>query len=141
MDTEDSLADGQPKSRKVWFVAGGIVLACFCLAALTAMVAGPAILSIFSSVSSGGGMYSGIASEQLKADVLNAIIQYESSANGCADVSLFLGQMIGSPDQTADGSWTEMWQVSACGASHLYSISFTPAAGGGTDFSVLPADQ
>lgn len=141
MDIQSSTANDRPKSKKVWLILGGIVLVCSCVTILAAVLAGPAILTAINSVSKGGGLYSGNADEQLKTDALRAIADYESSANGCADVSLFLGQIVTSSAQTGDGSWTEMWQVSACGASHLYSISFVPAAGGGTDFRIVPADQ
>ncbi len=140
MQDQNVPAKSGPASNKLWWIIGGMIGVCCCLSILALVFAGPAIMGIFSSVSQEGGLYSGIADEQLKSDVLNTITQYEGSTSGCSDVSLFLGQMLVSPEQTGDGSWSELWQVMACGESHLYSVSFAPSPGGGTDFSITRAD-
>jgi hypothetical protein len=137
MNSEVSISE-KPKSNRKWFLVGGIALVCLCLVA-TAIVVVPPIMETLNIVNS-GTIYSGIAEEQLKADVLNAIAGYESSQNGCEHVTLFTGKILVSPDQTGEGAWSEIWQVTACNASHLYSVSFTPAAGGGTDFFISRAD-
>jgi hypothetical protein len=140
MENQNTSASSGAGSSKLWWIIGGVVLVCCCLSIIALVVAGPAVMGVFNSISQSGGLYSGIADEQLKSDVLNAIAGYESETGGCSDVKLFNGQLIASPDQSSDGSWVEMWQVSSCGESHLYSIVFTPSPGGGTDFSVTRAD-
>ena len=89
----------------------------------------------------GGGLYSGRADDVLKQDVLQVIANYELAQYDCSEVSLLLGSTTVSPEQSGDGSWTEMWQGMACNTSHLYSISFVPSPQGGTDFSVTPLEQ
>jgi hypothetical protein len=137
MNSEVSISE-KPKSNRKWFLVGGFALVCLCLVA-TAIVLVPPIMATLNLVNRGTN-YSGVAEEQLKADVLNAIANYESSQNGCRDVTLFTGKILVSPDHTGKGAWSEIWQVNACNASHLYSVSFTPAAGGGTDFFISRAD-
>jgi hypothetical protein len=127
--------------NRLWLILGGVLLACCCVAAIGAVLAGPAIMKIINSAAEGGSLYSGRADALLKQDTLNLIGTYESAQYDCTDVSLFIGQVLLAPEQTGDGSWSEMWQVNACGASHLYSVTFTPSADGGTDISVSPAEQ
>ena len=135
MESKD-LTSVKPKSNKKWFILGGVVALVVCLCLVAAIVIAPPLLRTFNAFNGG---YSGIASEGLLADTMQAIADYELSQNGCADVSLFSGTML--VNKTDDGSWQELWQVNACGASHLYSVSFTPSASGGTDFSITPTDQ
>ena len=137
-DAHTSPPAAQPKSNRSWLIVGGVVLVCCCLAALAAIVLGPTISGLFGS---GGGLYSGRADDVLKHDVLQVIANYELAQHDCSEVSLLLGSTTVSPEQSGDGSWTEMWQVMACNASHLYSISFVPSPQGGTDFSVTPLEQ
>jgi hypothetical protein len=128
--------------NKVLIVVGVIALVCICVTVIVVaalVIVGPAIQSVNEQVQQGLG-YSGRADEVLRKDVMDAIANYESAA-GCSEVSLSGGQIILSPDQTGDGSWKETWQVSACGASHLYAVTFTPSPQGGTDFAVTQLDQ
>ncbi len=132
-------APRQPAKTKTWIVlaaGGALVLLCLCLAA-AAFIVLPAVANIGQSTVS----YNGIADEQLKSDTLNLIAQYEQAQNGCKDVTLFAGNLMLRPEITNDGTWSEMWQVNACGASHLYNITFTPDGAGGTYISVSPIDQ
>ena len=137
-NAENSPLPAKPKSNRTWLIVGGIVLICCCLAVLAVIVLGPTITSLLGS---GAGFYSGRADEVLKQDVLTAIANYELAQYGCSDVSLLLGSTTTTPEQSGDGSWTEVWQVRACDASHLYSVSFVPSPQGGTDFSATPLDQ
>src|SRR5258706_5172439 len=113
-------------NNKIIIIVGVVLLVCVCaVVILVAALAilGPAIQKTSQKMVEGVG-YSGIADEQLKTDVLNALTDFETKQNNCSDVSLLGGQLILSPDQTSDHSWTATWQLNACGASHLYSITF-----------------
>lgn len=131
-------------NNKVLIIVGVIMLLCCC-----AVVVGAGVYIFLTDPAAqfGNGpilegiAYSGIADAELKADVITAIADYEASQSGCADVSLLGGQILLSPDQTGDGSWTETWQLAVCQESHLYSVAFTPSPAGGTDFSVTRLDQ
>ena len=134
-DSQNATPVTKPRSKALWFIIGGVVLLCCCLV-IAAMIAWPTISGMV-----GSGLYSGLADDVLKQDVLNAIAKFESSQNGCADVSLITGTTTVRPEDTPDGSWTELWQVRACDASHLYSIEMVPSPQGGTDYTVTPLDQ
>lgn len=138
MDLELPAPQQTTKSKTWIFFAAGcaIALLCICLAAGAFLVL-PAIANIGQSTVS----YEGIADEQLKADTLQLITQYEQAQSGCNDVTLFIGNTMTRPEQSEDGSWIETWQVNACGESHLYSITFTPDGVGGTYISISPIDQ
>ena len=138
MDLELPAPQQTTKSKTWIFFAAGcaIALLCICLAAGVFLVL-PAIANIGQSTVS----YEGIADEQLKADTLQLITQYEQAQSGCNDVTLFIGNTMTRPEQSEDGSWIETWQVNACGESHLYSITFTPDGVGGTYISISPIDQ
>lgn len=128
----------QPAKRKTWVIlaiGGALALLCLCLAA--AFIILPAAANIGQSTVS----YNGIADEQLKSDTLNLIAQYEQAQNGCNNVTLFIGNLMLRPEQTGDGSWSEIWQVNACGESHMYNIAFTPDGAGGTYISLTPIGQ
>ncbi len=130
-------------NNKVLIIIGVVVLLC-CCAAIVGVIAYRTLASTVQSVNDQileGLGYSGIADELLKSDVITAIAGYEESQTGCTDVSLIGGQVFLSPEQSGDGSWVETWQVSACGESHLYSVTFTPAPEGGTNFEVRPLEQ
>lgn len=133
MDTSPS--ERKTSFTKKWLLPGGalVVFICICLVAVS-ILAVPSLLNAgrLKTVN-----YSGIASEQLKNDVLNEI----SKATGCSAVSLVSGEIMLQPDQSTDGTWIEVWQVMACKDSQLYSISFTPDGVGGTYFSATRADQ
>jgi hypothetical protein len=139
MDEQAAVSPAKPKSNKTWLIVGVVVLICCCLAVGAAVLAWPTISGLLGAGAT--GLYSGRADDVLKQDVLTIITNYEASQNGCTDVTLFVGAETLSPEQTGDGSWVEMWQVVACDASHVYSITFTPSPQGGTDFSVRPVDQ
>jgi hypothetical protein len=131
-------APQQTAKRKTWIVlaaGGALALLCVCLVAAAFLVL-PAVANIGQSTVS----YEGNADEQLKTDTLQLIAQYEQAQGGCNDVTLFIGNMMTRPEQTEDGSWSEMWQVNACGESHLYSITFTPDGVGGTYISASRID-
>ncbi|HAX69019.1 MAG: hypothetical protein KJZ72_19095 [Anaerolineales bacterium] len=138
MSIEQTATEKKTAGSKKWLLIalGGVMLICICLVAFGVMAI-PSIMRMSNEASS----YSGIASEQLKSDVLSAISDAERSQNGCTTVSLFSGQMMLRPEQSGDGSWVEIWQVNACGESHLYSVSFTPDGVGGTYFSVTRTDE
>ncbi|MBI3167063.1 MAG: hypothetical protein HYZ22_01185 [Chloroflexi bacterium] len=135
MDTQEPIVEKKAGSGKKWLLIAGVGLGlmCICLVAI-GVIAGPSLLTM---TGFGGENYTGIASKQLKYDVLNAI----SEAEGCATVSLSSGQMMLRPEQSTDGSWVEIWQVLVCGESQLYSITFTPDGVGGTYFSITRTDQ
>ncbi|GAB1471082.1 hypothetical protein MASR2M66_19600 [Chloroflexota bacterium] len=135
METTQTVTNQKAGSSKKWILIGGAALAliCLCLVIIGALVIPP----LLKAASNGSSNYSGIASEQLKFDVLTAI----SKAEGCPTVSLNSGQMMMRPEQSSDGSWNEIWRVSVCGESRLYSITFTPDGVGGTYFSVNRTDQ
>lgn len=141
---ENNLPIEKKGNSRILIIVSVIALLCCCLVVVGAgayiFLTGPAAQSVTEQIS-GGIVYNGIADEELKADVINAIADYETSLNGCVDVSLVSGLMLLSPDQTQDGSWSETWQVGVCGESHLYSVAFTPSPAGGTDFSVTRLDQ
>jgi len=144
---DDKPVDKKPVNKKpgntVLIVIIAVAVLCVC-----AVFAGVAALSIFQpviqntyeSIQPKQG-YSGIASEELKNDVIQSIADYESTQTGCADVTLYGGEMMVSPSQTQDGSWQETWKIDACGESHLYAVTFTPSPQGGTDFSANRLDK
>lgn len=129
MNTDQAVKEKEPNSGKKWIliIGAGLALICICLV-IVGVIAVPSLLRMTESNISN---YSGIASEQLKNDVLAAI----SESQGCSSVSLFSGQMMMAPEQSTDGSWIEIWQVLVCSESHMYSITFTPDGVGGTFFS------
>ncbi|GAB4402139.1 MAG: hypothetical protein OHK003_29350 [Anaerolineales bacterium] len=135
MSTDQTIIEKKASTSKKWFLIGGagFILICACLIIVGVMTV-PLLLK---TAGLGSGNYSGIASEQLKNDVLAAI----SNAEVCSTVSLFSGQMMTRPEQSADSSWAELWQVVACNESHLYTISFTPDGIGGTYFSITRTDN
>jgi hypothetical protein len=137
--TSETPVPQQPKKSKTWiFLAAGgaLVLLCLCLA-----VAVFAVMPLMANVGQSTVTYEGNADEQLKADTLQLIAQYEKAQSGCDTVTLFIGNMMIRPEQTNDGSWSEMWQVNACEESHLYNITFTPDGVGGTYISASRIDQ
>lgn len=135
MEANETSVEKKASTGKKWLLIGGAAfgLICICLV-IIGVIAVPSLLKM---TGSGGGSYSGNADEQLKNDVLAAI----SDAEGCPTASIFSSQMMMRPEQSADGSWVEIWQVSACGASHMYSITFTPDGVGGTFFSATRMDE
>jgi len=124
------------KNLIVLVMGGALALLCLCIVAAAFFVV-PSLANLSQSAVS----YNGIADSQLKSDTLNLIKQYEQERNGCQDVTLFLGNMMLRPEQTNDGSWSEIWQVNACDESHMYNITYTPDGVGGTYISVSPMDQ
>jgi hypothetical protein len=137
MESETNAPQQTAKSRKWIALAAGDALALLCLCLAAAFIILPAVANIGQSTVS----YNGNADEQLKSDTLNLIAQYEQAQNGCGNVTLFIGNMTLRPEQTGDGSWSEIWQVNACGESHMYNIAFTPDGAGGTYISLTPIDQ
>lgn len=135
----ETQAPQQAKSKKWIFLAigGALVLLCLCLSAAAVIVLPRLAKNISQLITS----YKGIADEQLKSDTLNLITQYEQATYGCGNVTLFAGIMMLRPDQTNNGSWSEIWQVIACGASHMYNITFTPDGAGGTYISASQIDD
>jgi len=143
MDTNTNQQPEKKNNNKVLIIVGVAILLCCCLVIVVAavyMTIAPAVKNVNEQIQEGIG-YNGIADDLLKSDVTKAIADYEQSQTGCTDVTLFGGQVIISPEQSGDGSWTETWQMSVCGESHLYSVVFTPSPAGGTDFSVSRLDQ
>lgn len=136
MNQETLSTQPSSKSRKWLFIAAGgaLIVLCACLTAAAIIL--PPLANIGQSTPS----YTGLADEQLKNDTLQLIAQYEQGQNGCGNVTLFAGTVMLHPAQTGDGSWVEMWQVNACGASRLYNITFTPDGNGGTYISASPID-
>jgi hypothetical protein len=126
--------------NKALIIVGTIFVLCLCFT-VTGVAAYMALRPAVQGVNEQAFGYTGIASEQLKSDVLKGIAENEASLNGCSDVTLVNGHMFSGPEQSVDSSWTETWQVMVCGESRLYSISFTPSPLGGTDFSVTRLDQ
>lgn len=136
MNTQEPIVEKKGGFGKKWILIAGVGLGlmCICLVIIGGIAAIPSLLDI---PGVGSDNYTGIADEQLKSDVLTMISQVE----GCPTTSIFSGSMLLSPDQSTDGSWVEIWQVDACGASHMYSITFTPDGVGGTYFSISRTDQ
>jgi hypothetical protein len=141
MDEQASTSAAKSKSNKTWLIVAGVVLICCCITSIAAIVAWPTITSLLGSGETNTATYSGRADAVLKQDVLNVIANYESAQNGCNEVTLLMGQDAPGSGQSGDGSWSELWQILACDASHLYEITFVPSPQGGTDFSVSPIDQ
>lgn len=138
------MEDNQPIEKKgtnkILIIVGVLILLCACIVVISAaafIVLKPALQSVNEQAFG----YTGIASEELKSDVLKAISDNETSLNGCSDITMINGHMFLRPEQTGDGSWTETWQVMVCDESRLYSISFVPSPLGGTDFTVTRIDQ
>lgn len=127
-------------NRKVLIIAGILALLCACIVVISA-AAFIVLKPVLEGVNQQAFGYTGIASEELKSDVLKAISENETAQNGCSEVSLMNGHMFLPENQTEDGSWSETWQVIVCGESRLYSIYFVPSPLGGTDFSVNRLDQ
>jgi hypothetical protein len=131
---------GKKRTNKVLIIVGVLVVLCACIVVIVAaafIVLKPALQSVNEQAFG----YTGIASEELKADVLKALSDNEASLTGCSDVTLINGHMFLRPEQTEDDSWTETWQVMVCSESRLYSILFVPSPLGGTDFSASRIDQ
>ena len=131
-----NLPQPAPKSNRNLII--GIVVAvvlCCCVVIAAAVV-------IF-SLKGGKGIslpsYSGIADAELRTDTMKLLGQQEATT-GCDNISLASAQVM-SPPQAAGGAWIENWQISACGESHLYAITFTPDPAGGTNIQAHRADQ
>jgi hypothetical protein len=130
------------KSNKVPLIIGGILLACCFLAVVTIavyqLVIAPKISNTFETINdtlqntdlpSGG-----LAGDTLRRDVWMSV-GAASSALGCTpDVAQTTIEVIQDPDSS--GIWIEKWKV-ACtsGGQKVFDVTFTPTAGGGTDFS------
>jgi hypothetical protein len=123
--------------NKTIIIIGVVLLVCLCTAVIVVAaftILGPAIQNTTQQVQQGLG-YSGIADAQLRTDTMKLLGQSESG-NGCDNISLTSGQVVSQPDPAAGGSWTELWQVSACGKTHAYTIVYTPYPSGGTDIHI-----
>ncbi|MBI3161560.1 MAG: hypothetical protein HYZ23_03585 [Chloroflexi bacterium] len=139
METQPSAEKN--KGNKMILIVGAIMLACLCLAVSVIAVLtiiGPSVRDVSREIPEGLG-YTGIADEQLRNDVMDAITAFQAGQNNCQNVSLLSGEIRTAPDQTSDGSWVENWQVDACGVSYFYDVIFTPSPLGGTNFSVTEA--
>jgi hypothetical protein len=131
------------KSNKTLFIIGGILLACCCLAvvaiAVYQLVIMPKISNTFETINdtlqntdlpSGG-----LAGDTLRRDVWLAV-GVASSGLGCTpDAAQTTIEVIQDPDSS--GKWIETWTV-ACssGGQKDFDVTFTPTAGGGTDYSI-----
>ena len=142
METEQPVA---VKKNNLPLIIGAVaIVLCCCVVVVGAAIY---LFVTLSSVSNSvtvplpnDTQYLGNADELLRSDTLKAIADHEYSQTGCSDVTLFSGVMNLAPDQTSDGSWSEVWEIDACGDYHKYDVVFTPTPDGGTDFSVTPSD-
>ena len=141
MQDQTPVSPASQKVSRTWIIAGVVIFLCCCLVVVTALATILITRRSQNSISTGSGIYNGLADDLLRQDILNAIAQYEAAQSGCEDVSIFSAAVIFAPDSSADGSWQEEWQVDVCGEIHPYSATFTPSPGGGTDFSITPLDQ
>ncbi len=139
MEDQPVIESTAPKKNLVPFIVAGVVLLCCCL-----VVAGAVGMLIYSSTPGGTSAlpssYDGIADAELRTDTMNLIGAQESSS-GCDDVALVTAEVVNPPQADLGGVWTEMWQISSCGESHLYAVTFSPDPAGGTNIYALRADQ
>jgi len=138
MENQPVFENNQPikKTNTTLIIIIAVVLLCCCLV----VVAAAALLLI-----NGGGRvslpsYSGIADAELRTDTMNLIGQQEA-IDGCENITLSSAKVVNQPQADAGGVWTEMWQINACGESHLYAVTFSPDPAGGTNIYALRADQ
>jgi hypothetical protein len=71
-----------------------------------------------------------LADAKLQNDVYFYILVFSS---GCSQVDVTNTTLVA---PLAGGEWTERWSVDSCGTKHVYLISFTELASGGTDFAI-----
>ncbi len=117
-----------PKKNN-WTIIVGVAIALLCCCVLVAaVVLGGPLLNILTS-------YQGIADAELRTDTMHSIGQSESE-RGCDNISLVSAQLVSEPEPSEGGSWTELWQISACGETHAYTIVYTPSPAGGTDMHI-----
>jgi hypothetical protein len=138
MENEPVIETAVPKKNFVPFIIAGLVLLCCCLVGVGAV--GMLIYSSNSGETSILPSYDGIADAELRTDTMNLIGTQESS-EGCDNITLAGAEVINPPQSELGGVWTEMWQISACGESHLYAVTFSPDPAGGTNIYALRADQ
>jgi hypothetical protein len=142
METQPQ-AQEPKKSNKVPLIIGGILLACCFLAVVTIviyqLVIAPKISNTFETINdtlqttdlpSGG-----LASDTLRRDVWMAV-GVASSALGCTpDAAQTTIEVTQNPDSS--GKWIEKWTVvCTSGGQKTFDVTFTPTAGGGTDYSI-----
>lgn len=141
METQ-SQAPEPKKTNKTLFIIGGILLACCFLAvvavAVYQLVIAPKIANTFETINdtlqntdlpSGGR-----TDDALRLDVWMAIDGAASGLGCTSDVAQTTIEVTQDPDSS--GIWIEKWTV-ACssGEQKVFDVTFTPSAGGGTDFS------
>jgi hypothetical protein len=141
------------KSNKMLFIIVGVLLACCILVIIVGLVyqfvISPSISNTIDAISStpqgneaspGSSTSSdlpsgGNTSDILRRDVWMAISGV-SSGSGCTpDVAQTTIEITQGPDSS--GIWIEKWTV-ACssGEQQAFDVTFTPTAGGGTDYSI-----
>jgi hypothetical protein len=138
VENQPVIETAAPKKNFAPFIIAGVVVLCCCL-----IVAGAAGVLILRSAPGGVSTldsYDGIADAELLTDTMNLISAQESS-EGCENITLAAGEVVNPPQADLGGVWTEMWQISACGESHLYAVTFSPDPAGGTNIYALRADQ
>lgn len=136
MESQKPLSASSRKSnRETLFVIACICLLC-CCGSISVLIVFPPILSVIGQVN-GSNPYTGIADREIKKNAMEFIQNYESTALGCNDVQLLAGEVSILPDQSSDGSWSEIWKVDACGEEHLYGVKFTPFSSGETGIDIF----
>ncbi len=150
----------KPKSRKIWFIVAGVVLACCVIVALGAVFAGPVVSSAIQGflgtpaadasttalpsdqalsaatpeAPSVGPVDGGRGDDILKTDVWNSIVGFYASSRNCTDVASTKIDVTQAPDSS--GVWQEEWTVLACGETTVLKVKFTPSPQGGTDYHI-----
>jgi hypothetical protein len=159
---EEKIMEAQPqtpepkKTNRTLIIIGGILLACCFLVVVVGLVyqfvIAPSISNTIEAISStpqgvevspgdtGSSTSSdlpsgGLADDTLRLDVWMAV-NVASSALGCTpDAAQTTIEVTQDPDLS--GKWIEKWAV-ACtsGGQKAFDVTFTPTAGGGTDYSI-----
>lgn len=137
MENQSVVDNSEPKkkSNRTLIIVVAIVLLCCCFVVVAAAV----VFMLNGSGSIGLPSYSGLADAELRTDTMKLIGQQEA-ATGCDNFSLSSAEVVNPPQADAGGVWTEMWQISGCGESHLYAVTFSPDPAGGTNIYALRAD-
>jgi hypothetical protein len=104
---------------------------------INVFMAGIAILSGCATISASKIPGNSIASNKLKADVINMINMVErAQAPGC-QYSIIDTKFVGKEGET----FFEEWTVLSCDKRIIYPVKFRPSPEGGTDFAVTTPDM
>jgi hypothetical protein len=150
----------KPKSRKVWLIVAGVVLACCVIVAIGAVFGVPVVSGAIQGLTGTqsvdvttatlpadqsvnpastatptvGPAAGGRGDSLLKTDVWNSIVGFYASSRNCTDVASTKIDVTQIPDSS--GVWQEDWTVLACGQTEVLKVKFTPRPQGGTDYHI-----